>query len=153
MKNNITKMIEDFALSDFGVILDVSEKKSKDGISLFNYIYNKRNFSYSSSHLNINIIVSDLITTLIEKNIKNFKFKLQNDIKLRTELCSVFSDKFNHCSWTIGTTWFYPAKNEYKTEVILQGKKIIYSYNGDIDHINRIDIIAFFLNNHIEYLL
>ena len=151
MTTNITKMIETFALTDFGVKIDVTENPFKNGISSFNYIFDGITYSYSSPHLNINVIVSDIMKALTHENIETFQMKIRDYDKLRSITYDVFSEKFDHCTWSLGDTWYSPFNNQYEIEVILQGKKLKYTHAGSIETIEYKTIGNYFLNTYPEY--
>ena len=148
---SISEMIETVSLKDYGVQITVIEKEFIDGVSYFVFIYDNIEYTYNSKHLNINTIVNDMMNLLSNESIMSFKMKVQGEDILRSKVFDIFYDKFNHCSWSLGSTWFSPTKNEYELEVIMQGKKLNYKFIGDIKSVNSNMIVSYYLNNYPEY--
>jgi len=153
MKTTIKKLLEDCALRDYGVVLTVSEDSFTDGISYFTYFYDEKEYKYNSPHLNIDIIVRDLIGILSVNELPNFKMKIQEYDMLRDVAYSVFTEKFGHCSWSLGATWHNPYKDLYELEVIIQGKKLNYIHKGNIAVVQHRSIGNFYMEKYPEYII
>jgi len=153
MKTSIEKLIEDCALRDYGVELTISEDSFVDGVSYFRYSYNSVSYKYNSTHLNIDIIVKDIMRILSEREIPSFKMKIQEYDMLRVVAYSVFTEKFGHCSWALGATWYNPFEEMYELEVIIQGKKLNYFHKGSIKSVEHRTIGNFYMQKYPEYII
>jgi len=153
MKTVIEKLIEDCALRDYGVELTVTEDSFTDGISYFTYFNDGIEYKYSSPHLNIDIIVKAIIGILSSAELPDFKMKIQEYDMMRVIAYSVFTEKFGHCSWSIGVTWYNPYKDLYELEVIIQGKKLNYFHKGNIKSVQHCSIGNFYMEKYPEYII
>lgn len=151
--DTIDNLIENFALSEYGVVLQVKKTGVIDGFSHFTFVFEETTYTYKSSHLNINLIVDDLINILIRQNIPTLKIKTRDYGLLQTKIFEVFAENFSHCVWSLGVTWYNPVEDKYELEVILQGKKINYTHFGELNTLEHITIGKFYMENHPEYTI
>ena len=82
-----------------------------------------------------------------------FEYKYDYQNKLRSTAFALFWEKYEHCKWFIGETWYCPQQNKYTLEISLQGKRLDYIHHGLLEDIQYIKISNFFLENYPEYII
>ena len=142
-----------FAEKDCGLKIEVKPPFERNNTTVVPYMWNDINFELSVNHLNINTIVSNIKKQLINENNQDFEYKYDYQNKLRSTAFAIFWEKFEHCKWFIGETWYCPQQNKYTLEISLQGKRLDYIHHGLLEDVQYIKISNFFLENYPEYII
>ncbi len=141
------------ATKKYELNIEVKPHFDRDSKTIIPYSWNGSEFEQQVSHFNIDIIVSDIIKQLTDAKLEGLRYKYVSHNPLRNDAFSVFWEKFEHCNWTIGETWYYPAHDEYTLDITLQGKKFDYLHKGSLSVGHSRKIGMFFMENYPEYII